>query len=380
MLNSTITESIQIKNIEAYVFRAPIINPVRTSFGTMHDRPALFVRITDSDGMHGWGEIWCNFPSVGAEHRAKLLMDVFKPNLVDQRFYSPMEAFKLLTHKTAVLAIQSGEYGPIHQITAGIDIALWDLFAKRANKPLWSYLGGKNSTIATYASGINPEFPEKTIEACLSNQFTAFKLKVGFDAKKDLVNLINIRSLIPDHALMVDANQAWDPEGAVEQIKSMEQFNLSWIEEPIRADSAIEDWQYVAKNSQAALAVGENLAGISNFNEAISSGIFQVIQPDIAKWGGISECLAVGKKIVENKICYCPHFLGGGIGLLASGHLLAAVGGDGMLEIDINMNPLRSLCCGPLEKIANGEAKLSDEPGLGVNIDLNALEKYRIIY
>jgi D-galactarolactone cycloisomerase len=64
---------------QAFVFRCPISTPVRTSFGNMHDRPAVFVRVEDEDGAVGWGETWCNFPSCGAEHRARLLETVVAP-------------------------------------------------------------------------------------------------------------------------------------------------------------------------------------------------------------------------------------------------------------------------------------------------------------
>ena len=79
--------------LEDFVYRAPIETPVQTSFGLMRDRPALFVRVTDSEGAVGWGEVWCNFPTVGAEHRARLIGSVFAPLLEGRRFASPEAAF-----------------------------------------------------------------------------------------------------------------------------------------------------------------------------------------------------------------------------------------------------------------------------------------------
>ena len=210
MKDRVLESPITIKNVEAFVLRAPISNPVKTSFGIMTNRPAVFVRLEDSDGIIGWGEIWCNFPNCGAEHRANLLKDNLKPLLINQTFNTPEQLFKYLSDKTAVLAIQSGEYGPIAQTIAGIDLAAWDLFSKKSEQALWSYLGGNNPNIKTYASGINPESPEKIIDQLLLDGYTAFKLKIGFNEVSDSKNLINIRNLIPEHLLMVDANQAWD--------------------------------------------------------------------------------------------------------------------------------------------------------------------------
>jgi D-galactarolactone cycloisomerase len=83
----------------------------------------------------------------------------------------------------------------------------------------------------------------------------------------------------------------------------------------------------------------------------------------------------VARAIRATGLRYCPHYLGGGIGLLASAHLLAAVGGDGILEIDANPNPLRTETCGPLTAIREGRARLTDAPGLGFEPDLARLRR-----
>lgn len=369
---------VNIKNIVAFTFRAPITNPVKTSFGIMTNRPAIFVRIEDQDGFSGWGEIWSNFPNCGAEHRANLLKEIFKPLLINQSFNHPIEIYELLNKKMAVLAIQSGEYGPIAQVTAGIDLAAWDLFARKSNQALWQFLGGTDPTIKTYASGINPDRPEKTIEVLLSEGYTSFKLKVGFNEATDIENLRNIRKLIPRHRLMVDANQAWDLPSAIRNIQSIQDFDLHWIEEPIRADNSIANWQALANACKARLAAGENMASDAAFHKAITSTVFSVIQPDIAKWGGISGCLPIIQKLKKYDIEYCPHYLGGGIGLMASAHLLAASTSTGMLEIDSNPNPLRTKVSNELPKIIDGKITLSDASGIGIEPDLSELSDYLI--
>src|SRR5919107_6130771 len=86
-----------IARVEAHVLRWPVQVPVRTSFGTMHDRPAVLVRLEDGDGAFGWGEAWCNFPSCGAEHRARLIETVIAPLVVGRAFASPEAAFRELS-------------------------------------------------------------------------------------------------------------------------------------------------------------------------------------------------------------------------------------------------------------------------------------------
>ncbi|MEO8280660.1 MAG: mandelate racemase/muconate lactonizing enzyme family protein [Ideonella sp.] len=373
-MNALPTPTIRPARVEAFVLRCPIATPVQTSFGTMHDRPAVFVRVEDDQGAVGWGEVWCNFPACGAEHRARLLETVLAPLLVGRSYAGPREAFDWLSQRTAVLAIQSGEYGPMAQVIAGIDLALWDLCARRANLPLWRFLGGDHDKLSVYASGINPDRPQDLAAQRLAEGHRAFKLKIGFGIERDIANLEAMRKLLgPNAPLMVDANQSWTVEQACEWAPRLEAFALGWLEEPLRADTPWAQWRALAGVTSIPLAGGENIAGEAAFDAALNESPLQVLQPDIAKWGGISGCWSVIARTHAVGRRYCPHFLGGGIGLLASAHLLCAAGGDGALEIDANPNPLRTLLCGGLSFIDEGRARLGNEPGLGVVPDLRQL-------
>ena len=360
--------------IEAFVFRCPVSTPVRTSFGTMHDRPAVFVRVEDKDGSEGWGEVWCNFPSCGAEHRARLVETVLAPLLTRRGFAGPAEAFAWLEERTAVLALQSGEPGPLAQAIAGLDLALWDLCARRAGQPLWRYLGGRHDQVAAYASGINPDDPGRMVAAKAAEGFRAFKLKVGFGLERDLDNLRAVRELLgPQAPLMADANQGWTLEEALGMVPLLREFRLGWLEEPLRADRPHAEWQRLARATEIPLAAGENLLGEPAFDAAMVAQGLSVLQPDLAKWGGISGCWPVIAKAQQRGLRYCPHFLGAGIGLRASAHVLAATGLDGLLEIDANPNPLRSELAGPLASPKEGRCRLGEDPGIGVTPDLEEL-------
>ncbi|MBA3478295.1 MAG: mandelate racemase/muconate lactonizing enzyme family protein [Lautropia sp.] len=368
-----------LRSIEPLVYRVPLRTPVQTSFGIMHDRPALLLRVCSDDGVEGWGEVWCNFPAVGAEHRARLVQSVLAPLAVAHPWRNPQAMFEALTRQTAVLAIQSGEPGPIAQSIAGLDMAMWDLLARREGLALWRLLGGASDRIRVYASGLNPDQPDQLAAQRQAEGHTAFKLKVGFGTDRDLDNLGRLRSRLGDGAvLMADANQAWSREQAVDFVPQLAPFGLGWLEEPLRADTPWYEWQSLQAVSDIPLAAGENVAGSEAFDAAISAGALTVVQPDMAKWGGFSGCLPVARRILKAGLRFCPHYLGGGVGLLASGHLLAAAGGDGMLEIDANPNPLRNLLWGPLATVHNGHSALGSAPGLGPTPDLGAIEGYRI--
>lgn len=372
--------NLQPERIETLAFRVPVEEPVVTSFGTMTYRPALLVRITDSDGAEGWGEVFCNWPPRGFAHRAMLVHDAAAPLLLGRRFETPAAAWRHLTTALHVLAIQTGEPGPMAQIAAGLDIALWDIWARKRGEPLCRALGGEAlRPLPVYASGINPEDALETIDRCREIGHRAFKIKVGIDTARDRANADAIAGDLRDgEAWMVDANQGWDVDAALAEAPFYGERGAAWIEEPIAADRPQEEWCAVAASTAAPLAAGENLAGEEAFEAAIAAGWLGVVQPDICKWGGLTGCLAVARGALAGGKRYCPHYLGGGIGLLASAHLLMAVGGDGLLEVDINPNPLREALAQPFPTFRDGRMTLAEVPGLGVAPDLAATADWRV--
>lgn len=366
-----------IRSVQAFGYRFSLTTPVMTSFGQMVDRPAVFVRVEDIDGHVGWGEVWCNFPAPGAEHRVRLVNEVLAPALDGFRAHEPSAVFERLTEGTSVLALQSGEAGPFAQSIAGIDVAVWDLHARRQNVALWKLLGGSQRKIKVYASGINPVGAERAADKALSRGHRALKLKIGFDPAGDRANLAALRRLVGEGMLATDVNQGWTIAQALELAPQLEPLGLAWLEEPIRADRPRQEWKHLREMIRFPLAAGENIASRTGFAEVLSEQILDVVQPDIAKWGGLSVCASLARDILRSGKMFCPHYLGAGIGLLASAHLLAGVGGDGLLEVDCNENPLRDRFCGPVLSIQNGMIELGEEAGLGIVPDLVSIEQYR---
>ncbi|OZI79987.1 mandelate racemase/muconate lactonizing enzyme family protein [Bordetella genomosp. 2] len=374
-------EPLVIERLEAFVFRAPAEPPVQTSFGIMKSRPAVLVSVTDADGCFGWGEIWCNFPIVGAEHRARLALAYCRPLVEGRAWPGPAACWRALQAQLAVLALQTGEQGPLQQVMAGVDTAMWDLAARRAGVPLWQLLGGPAEAppVAVYASGINPTRPAELAAAKRAEGYRAFKLKVGFGAGRDLANLRAMREAIgQDVALMVDANQAWDEQEAAQAGRRMADFGLLWLEEPMRADVPLSRWAALAQAQPLRLAGGENYASLVQYQNAIARPGLAVLQPDVGKWGGITGCLEVGRAAVAAGKWYCPHWLGAGIGLRASMHLKIAAGGAGYVEVDANPNPLRDLLAEPSFAVRDGLVRLPAAPGLGVAPNLQACRPYAV--
>ena len=362
--------------IEAFAYRVPT-KPIKVSFGTFRDRPMVLVRVVDSDGAEGWGEVWCNWPAVTAEHRARMAVDIGE-RLIGRTLESPDQAFRALTSELEVLVLQTGESGPIAAAIAGIDIAIWDLAARKQNLPLYRALGAAPcATLPVYATGINPDEPEKFAAARYAEGHRAFKLKTGFGHERDLRNLRAMREAVgPDAVLTCDANQALSADQAIAFALGAEPIGLQWFEEAIRVDAPAAEWKKLAAASPIPLAGGENLQG-SQFDAAIADDVLKVLQPDVTKWGGITGNFHVASAAVAAGKRYCPHFFAGGVALLSSLHVLAAAGGTGLLEFDCWPNANRELVIGDLLPVEDGRVPVPTGPGLGATPDTKGLEQYK---
>ncbi|MFG6505910.1 MULTISPECIES: mandelate racemase/muconate lactonizing enzyme family protein [Sulfitobacter] len=367
-----------ITRINAFAYRAPIDTPVETSFGIMRDRPAVFVRLETEDGAFGWGEVFANWPSAGAEHRVNLLRDDIAPLIMGRRFEAPGDLFKFLDRATQIRALQCGEEGPFRQVIAGLDIAMWDLFSRRASLPVRELLNGNApAAVPIYASGIHLHAAQEIIQNAASNGFSIFKVKVGFGPDETAAVKEILSELASDQTLAIDANQGWSIAEASAFLQSFSADELMWAEEPMPAYAPLSDLDRLADMIDVPLAGGENISGYRNFAHAITKSPMAVLQPDVIKWGGLSGCYRIGSATLAYGKRYCPHYLGGGIGLAASAELLASVGGDGILELDVNPNPLREEIVSTTHHVKDGKWKLQHSPGLGIDELPKSLLRYR---
>jgi D-galactarolactone cycloisomerase len=370
--------ALDIESVEPIVLRAKIDTPIVTSFGTIPERAVLLVKVQDKDGGYGWGEVFGNFPAHGAENRAHLIRDYLAPVTKSETWNSPMSAFDTITRKTHIMALQGGEPGPFAQAIAGIDVALWDLTARKLGEPLWRLMGGTRNAVPTYGSGLNPNGFEKIIENKLNEGYNAFKIKLGFGQEKDVESITLLRSMIGECRMMADINQGWNVKTACANWPVYSEHDLKWIEEPLPVDRPLDEWRQIAALGGSPIAAGENLLGDEQFDSYIEANVLGVVQPDICKWGGYTKTLPLARRIIEAGQIYCPHFLAGPFGIMASAHCLAAAGGDGVLEIDVNPNPLRTELTGSLPKIKDGMMTLPKGAGLGIEPDPKALKKFQV--
>ncbi len=246
--------STRIIRAESFACRTPIAVPVVNAFGAMAERVAVFVRLTDEDGVSGWGEIWSNFPTIGAEHRARLFDAFIAPRLLGRSIGDPAAFWAEADRALHLWGLQAGEPGAFSAALAGADLALHDLLARRAGLPLWRWWGGTDGgPVPVYASGLNPDAQALAqVEEARAAGHRAFKIKIGFGEARDTATLRPVfAGRQADERVMVDINQGWELRTATRMVRVLGDFPLTWIEEPLAADRPAWEWAQVAGASAA---------------------------------------------------------------------------------------------------------------------------------
>ena len=258
-----------------------------------------------------------------------------------------------------------GRSGVATQALAAIDIALYDLKAKRAGLPLAKLLGSYRDSVQTYnTSGgfLNATLDEVKARATQSVEegIGGIKIKVGLpDSKEDLRRVAGIREHIGwDVPLMVDANQQWDRATALRMGRQLEEFNLIWIEEPLDAYD-FEGHAHLAQVLDTPIATGEMLASVAEHKGLIDANGCDIIQPDAPRVGGITQFLRLAALADERGLGLAPHFA-----MEIHLHLAAAYPREPWVEHFDWLDPLFN------ERLEtkNGRMMVPDRPGLGVTL------------
>lgn len=375
-----VTQPIHISRVETIRLRADVDSPPSSTLGAMQARNGLLVRIEDTDGAFGWGEVWCNFPPHASQSRQQLLQNVIAPELVGQSFVRPEDVRSNLEARWNIMALHVGEPGPFGHCIAGLDMAVWDLWARRQGQSLSALLSrDAGDSVKVYASSPDPANAASLVAEFAEAGYDAFKLKVGYDSEHDERLVRSVRGAVGNAAaIMVDANQVWSLDEARDNINRLARYGLTFAEEPISAVAPISDWVWLADQADVPLAAGENICDEALFAKYLEAGALMYYQPDVAKWGGIGGCSSVARRVIDMGFNYCPHFMGTAVGLAASIHLLAAAGGSGFVELDANPNPLRTGLCEFDLNAKGGRVSVPAGTGIGVIPDAESLRRYRL--
>jgi L-alanine-DL-glutamate epimerase-like enolase superfamily enzyme len=357
---------IRIERVEAYALSAAVAGGPVSSLAEMPTRNGLLLRLFDRDGAWGWGEAWCNFPPRGNLAKLMLLEDVVAPALMREPLESWSAARPALEARFARMRIHVGEDGPFSHLLAGVDMALADLAARREGLALSRLIADAPAdTVPVYASSPAPDRLETLLPALVAAGHDAVKMKIGYDWQTDIATLERFRKALPDAVLYVDANQAWEPAAAAERIPTLAAWRPQFVEEPLRADHSVKTWSRLAAAVPIPLAAGENILSAERFAAMVEARALGVIQPDVAKWGGVSGPVAAARHArAQGARCFL-HYMGTALGLAVSAHVLAAVGGDGRIELDANDNPLRTDLGAIDLTVRGGRMAVPPGPGIG---------------
>ena len=280
----------------------------------------------------------------------------------------PSDVQRLWTHLVWAGA-SVGRSGLATQAIAALDIALWDLKAKRAGLPLAKLLGAHRDAVPAYNT--SGGFLSSSLEEVLANAgrsvesgIGGIKIKVGHpDAKVDLERVAAVRSAVPDHVkVMVDANQQWDRVAAVRICRELEQYGLTWIEEPLDAYDA-EGHAQLAATLDTPVATGEMLTSPAEHLELLRLRSVDFIQPDAARVGGITQFLKIAARGVEAGVGLAPHFA-----MELHVHLAAAYEHQAWVEHFDWLEPLFE----ERLTVRDGVMEVPRRPGLGVTLSEQA--------
>ncbi|TDE09876.1 mandelate racemase/muconate lactonizing enzyme family protein [Jiangella asiatica] len=368
-----------IERLRVTILSAPITGAVAMAFGQLTDRRVCLVEV-EAGGVTGLGESWINYPSWAHAERLSTYRDGVAPLILGADATDPATVQRHLAARLLPIGRQAGAAGPIWQAISGVDIALWDLAGKIAGEPVHRLLGGTATAarVPAYASGIGPTDVEALCDAALAGGYLAVKTKLGFGTARDERTLSVTRARVGDEVeLFADANQAWDVATAIEAMPMLAAHGVRWIEEPLSGDR-VDDLQKLAADSALPLATGENIYGLAAFEACMDSSAVALIQPDLAKSGGFTVGRAVAEYAAGSGLRVAPHCYSSAVGVAASAHLAAAYDHVDWVEADVRPNPLRTdLLTAPLGW-AGGALDVSDAPGLGIELDSDAVARYRI--
>jgi L-alanine-DL-glutamate epimerase-like enolase superfamily enzyme len=315
----------------------------------------LFAEIATQDDQHGIGFSYSKRAGGPAQYaHAKEIGQ----NLIGE---DPSDIAKVYD-KLLWAGASVGRSGVATQAIAAIDIALWDLKAKRASLPLAKLLGAHRDSVRTYnTSGGFLHAPIEEVKerasASLANGIGGIKIKVGQpDSRIDLERVHAVREhLGAGVPLMVDANQQWDRGTALRVGRTLEQFDLVWIEEPLDAYDA-EGHAQLAATLDTPIATGEMLSSVTEHVRLIEARAADILQPDAPRIGGITPFLRLATLADHHGLQLAPHFA-----MEIHLHLAAAYPREPWVEHFEWLDPLFN------ERLEtkDGRMLVPDRPGLG---------------
>jgi len=340
-----------------------------STHGTIRSFELVTTRVRDDEGAEGTGYTY-TVGAGGAAVHALVARDL-APLLVGRdadRIESLWQAMWWALH-------YGGRGGAQSLAISAVDIALWDLRARRHGVPLWRVLGGFDPRVPCYAGGIDLDFPLDALlrqtDENLARGFRAIKMKVGRPSLQDDVARVRAMRahLGTEFPLMVDANMRWSVDEAIRAARALADCAPVWLEEPTVPDD-VPGHVRIVREGGVPIAAGENLHTVYEFRQLIAAGGVTFPEPDVTNCGGVTAFMKVCHLAEAFHLPVTSH---GAHDLTV--HLLAGVPNRSYLEV--HGFGLDRFIAEPLQ-IEAGLAVAPDRPGHGVDLDWRALETVRV--
>jgi L-alanine-DL-glutamate epimerase-like enolase superfamily enzyme len=356
----------KIRRVEACLFD---LEPERVRTDAIQafvKQETILVDVHTDEGLVGTGYAY----TIGTGGRS--ILELLRNDLLDRligedarRIEAIWQKLFFATHGTAIGAITS-------LALAAVDIALWDLRGKAVGQPLWLLTGGARPSVPLYDTegGWLQLTPEELVEGAkqtVTAGFRGIKVKVGKpDAQEDLERLRAVREAVgPNIDLMVDANQSLTYADAGRRARLFEEVDVYWFEEPLPAED-LTGHRLLAAGTSIPIAVGESLYAPSHFREYLAAGAAGVVQPDVARIGGITPWLKTAHLAEAFNVKVAPHFL-------MELHVSLATAVPNSLYVEY-IPQLDSIANTPME-IVDGDAVPPSTPGTGIEWDREAIAR-----
>ena len=385
----------KISSIKSHVLRYELDKELGYSQQYYKHRTAHLVEIETDEGITGWGE--CFGPGNIALANKYIVEKVIQPLIIGE---DPINK-EYIWHKVYNLLRDSGQKGMPIQALSGIDIALWDILAKKAKLPLYQLLGGKTSSkIPVYGYGMMLqkksveelcELFKKEANQIKEKNFNAMKMKVGLGPKEDLKLVSAVREAIGNNfKLMVDANHAYNRNDALYVGKGLDEMEIYWFEEPV-APEDYDGYKELKEKLKTNIAGGEAEFTKYGWNQLIKNNCIDIAQPEVCGLGGITEYLKVSALAQSNFIPIVNHVWGSALSVAVNLHLLTSLpdmpGGlfptKSMLEFDtteknIFITDLAEEKFSILDQVKdkNGFASPLENIGIGINPKKEFIKEY----
>lgn len=345
---------------------------------------AAIVRLETDTGIVGWGEAHTPVaPEASVSVINHLLADV-----VYER--DPFDIQPIWENMYSTMRLRGHTSGFMLEAMSAIDIALWDIAGQALGVPVAKLLGGQmRDRIPVYASSL-PRVHVSAGEAgwrgvsemareLVERGYRAIKVKLGIDLGHDRQTLLVLREAVgPDISLYVDVNGAYDLPLARQAGRMMQQQDVVWLEEPFTPEN-LRDYARLAESLDTMVAGGECLCNRWVFNDFLAAGALDLIQPDVSRAGGISECKRISDLADTYGVPFAPHVSVGTAIYMAASLQWAAAGPNLMTcEWPIEQNVLGNGILAEPFQFDKGYVQLTDQPGLGITLDEQALRQWEV--